>query len=135
MAVPASHGQADRHPAGRETWTFAFYLAGENSLESEQVRNLKEICRGAESLRGVRLVVFFDRDDDVSADNRATTWRGTRVMPVRGTYRDTVRHPLSVDVPESVDARRFERHVLGEIRAPGAGCSPKAYDSAVAVTA
>ncbi|MRR38472.1 hypothetical protein EG829_28255, partial [bacterium] len=103
----------------KETWTFAFYLAGDNSLENEQERNLREICEGGQSLKGVHMVVFFDRDDDVSADNLSTTWQGTRVMIVRGSYRETLKHPLGVDIPESVDAKRFESSIIRAVRNPG----------------
>ncbi len=102
-----------------ESWTFAFYLAGDNSLENDQVKNLKEICEGAPALSGADIVVFFDRNDDTRRDNIFTTWRGCRAFNITGSYEESLKTPLTVDIPPSVDAGRFERSILKTLSDPG----------------
>jgi len=112
-----SYGTAetDLFPVTGKRWTFAFYLAGENSLEADQVRNLKEICTGSGSLDNINLVVFFDRDDDTTHENILTSWKGTRVFHVKGTYRDTIKRPIFAPLPHSIEHGRL-RYILAKPR-------------------
>ena len=100
----------------RESWTLAFYLAGDNSLERDQIKNLMEICAGSQAAAGAPIVVFVDRDDDVSRDSILSAWKGTRLFLVTDEdYLKVIRKPVSVDIPRSVDADRFERAILARL--------------------
>ena len=57
-----SSPRAQTLPVTGNTWTLAFYFAGENSLENDCVDNLKEICEGGPALTDANIVVFFARD-------------------------------------------------------------------------
>lgn len=104
----------------QESWTLAFYLAGDNSLERDQIKNLREICAGAPAVAGAPVVAFVDRDDDVSRDSILSAWKGTRLFLVtQEDYLKVVRTPVSVDIPRSVDAQRFERAILGRLENEG----------------
>lgn len=103
---------ASSKPAHRESWTFAFYLAGDNSMEAHQVENFKEICEGVPAVTDANIVVFLDRNDETSHDDVFTTWKGSRLFNTITDYRGTVQNPVTVDIPASVDAERFERSIL-----------------------
>ncbi len=105
-------------PVTGKKWTLAFYLAGENSLEKDQVDNLQEICEGAAEFRDANIVVFFDRDDDLSRENLFTAWKGSRLFHVRGTYRQVIGDPLSVPVPRSIEADRYEQILMARLSDP-----------------
>ncbi len=101
----------------RESWTLAFYLAGDNSLERDQVKNLREICAGSPAVAGAPIVVFADRDDDLARDSILSAWKGTRLFLVtEEDYLKVIRKPVSVDIPLSVDVDRFERAILGRLQ-------------------
>ncbi len=100
----------------RESWTLAFYLAGDNSLERDQIKNLREICAGSQAVAGAPIVVFVDRDDDVSRDSILSAWKGTRLFVVTDEdYLKVIRKPVFVDIPRFVDADRFERAILARL--------------------
>ncbi|MDI9525427.1 MAG: hypothetical protein QM299_00290, partial [Pseudomonadota bacterium] len=100
----------------QESWTLAFYLAGDNSLERDQIKNLREICAGSPAVAGAPIVAFVDRDDDVSRDSILSAWKGTRLFLVtQEDYLKVIKTPVSVDIPRSVDAQRFERAILGRL--------------------
>lgn len=104
----------------RESWTLAFYLAGDNSLERNQIKNLREICAGSPAVAGAPIVVFVDRDDDVSRDSILSAWKGTRLFLVtQEDYLKVIRSPVSVDAPPSVDTDRFERAILAHLENQG----------------
>ncbi len=104
----------------QESWTLAFYLAGDNSLERDQIKNLSEICAGSPAVSGAPIVAFVDRDDDVSHDSILSAWKGTRLFLVtQEDYLKVIRTPVSVDIPRSVDAKRFERAILGRLENEG----------------
>ena len=63
-------------------WTFAFYLAGDNSLEKHQIEHLRQIMRGARSLKNANIVVLLDRDDSIARDSIAAAWKGTRIFEI-----------------------------------------------------
>jgi len=106
-------------PLSRESWTLAFYLAGDNSLERDQLENLREICEGSPAVADTPVVVFIDRDDDISRDSPLTAWKGSRLFVVtKKDYLDVIRSPIDVDIPRSVEAGRFERSITARLQDP-----------------
>ncbi len=110
--IDVCFGQNRSVPPSQAQWTFAFYLAGENSLEHEQARNLREIIKGAASLKQTHVVVFFDRDERFEQDNPITSWKGTRVFHVVEPINLVLGSPVTSQLPPAVDANRFEQLVL-----------------------
>lgn len=109
---------ADTAPPEKADWTLAFYLAGENSLEQEQARNLKEILRAAGRLDQVNMVVFFDRDERFDHETAITSWKGTRVFHVTPPYTSVMQRPLDLQLPPAIQAERFERLILDRLEEP-----------------
>lgn len=99
-------------------WTFAFYLAGENSLEQEQARNLGEIIAGAAGLGQTHIVVLMDRDERFGPDNPLTSWKGTRVFHVAAPLETTLQKPMDTTLPAAIGAERFEQLVLARLQDP-----------------
>jgi hypothetical protein len=113
---PDSGGPAALSPQAQ--WTLAFYLAGDNSLEREQVQNLREIIKGAAHLPHVNIVVFLDRDEHSERENPLTAWRGTRIFKVAVPYANVLATPLTAELPPSIDALRFEQLIMGRLHDP-----------------
>lgn len=104
----------------RESWTLAFYLAGDNSLERDQLRNLREICAGSPAVADAPVVVFIDRDNDISRDSPLSAWKGSRLFAVtEEDYLKVIGKPLDVDIPLSVDSVRFEGAIADRLQDPG----------------
>lgn len=101
-------------------WTLAFYLAGANSLEYEQERNLREIIAGAADLKQTHIVVFMDRDELLTRDNPLRSWKGTRVFHISGSTAQVPPSAVSLTLPPSIDAQRFERLILARLDNPQA---------------
>ncbi len=95
-------------PVSGKKWTFAFYFAGENSLENDHVKNLKELCRGAYAMKDATVVAFMDRDDDIRRENIFTAWKGSRVFIINREFKEVVKNPVAVPVPQSINHRRFK---------------------------
>ena len=102
--------------AKQKTWTLAFYLAGDNSMEYAQARNFEEIIRTAGSLEEMDVVVFFDRDMKFTRDNPVTSWKGTRVFDVRKGLPSPARHPVRIEIPETIGHPRFNREIADRIQ-------------------
>jgi hypothetical protein len=83
------------------TWTLAFYFAGDNSLENEMVKDLKNIAKYYKNYKDVNVVVFFDRNNDMSRDNFFTTWMGARVFHVNKPYKELLRESFVVPFLDS----------------------------------
>ncbi len=83
------------------TWTLAFYFAGDNSLENEMVKDLKNIAKYYKNYKDVNVVVFFDRNNDITRDNFFTTWMGARVFHVNKPYKELIGEPFVVPFLDS----------------------------------
>jgi hypothetical protein len=81
------------------SWTFAFYLNGNNNLEREETKNFIEIVRGKKYAERANLLVCLNKDDTLSNDNPMTVWTGTRVFEVSPDYETTIDNPLSIGTP------------------------------------
>ena len=110
--------EANTAPPAKADWTLAFYLAGENSLEREQVRNLKEILQAADKLHHVNIVVFFDRDERFEHESAITSWKGTRVFHVTPPYKTVTQRPIDIQLPAAIQAERFNRLIMDRLEKP-----------------
>jgi len=95
-------------PVSGKKWTLAFYFAGENSLENDHVKNLKELCRGVSSVKDASVVAFMDRDDDIRLENAFTAWKGSRAFIIDRGFKEVVKNPVVVPVPQSIKHSRFK---------------------------
>lgn len=104
--------------AAPERWTLAFYLAGENSLERYQANSFRKIIEGAATLSDAHVVVFFDRDEMMNGETLLTSWKGTRAFWVRGPFAETIRRPLTITLPASIEVERFRHLILERLDDP-----------------
>jgi hypothetical protein len=72
--------------SNKPSWTFAFYLSGNNSLSFEQDKNFSEIIEGNRYLKNPKVVVYFDRKEAPVSLTRH--WSGGRVFHVSGNGKD-----------------------------------------------
>lgn len=88
-------------PATRtDTWTFAFYLDGNNNLSRQQLQNLRELIAGQPGLEGVNIVVAIDIGRGRSR-LLLRPFSGRRVFEIDGrSYHETVSSSLSVELPD-----------------------------------
>ncbi len=98
------------YPVETNSWTFAFYLAAENSLIDELYSDFTEIVQAYTSISNkVNIVVLYDREDRTDSEP-VNTIDGTNIYHIRSNSMSyTLSRPMKIDIPLKLKVSKYNQ--------------------------